>query len=239
VTKRRSDLLTAICGIIGPAILVTSFLINPAPPADYTTDQLRDFAIRHHNGIVLGGWLQGMGSLLIVLFTLALVHLANATHRLAGWITLLAGASILMVSLVEITFYLGAVKATESGDAASALASNNLIKAVQHVFLIAPALLLPLGFVLLGSNVLPRAFAYLSLAMGAALQVLGLLGLFNVLQPVIDILLIVQSFWFVAAAVALLVRGSEATATTARPLSVPLEDTESRTRSQSGGSGPI
>jgi hypothetical protein len=239
VTKRQSDLLTAACGIIGPAILVTSFLINPAPPADYTVDQLRDFAIRHHNGIVLGGWLQGMGSLLVVLFTLALVHLANATHRLAGWITLLAGASILMVSLVEIAFYLGAVKATESGDTTSALASNNLIKAVQHVFLIAPALLLPLGFVLLGSNVLPRAFAYLSLAMGAALQALGLLGLFNVLQPVIDVLLIVQSFWFVAAAVALLVRGSETTAATARPMSGSLEDTESQIRSQLGGSGPI
>jgi Domain of unknown function (DUF4386) len=218
VTTRQSHLLTAICGIIGPAILVASFVINPAPPANFTTSQLLDFAIRHHNSIVLGGWLQGMGSLLIVLFTLALVHLANATHRLAGWITLLAGASILMVSLVEITFYLGAVQATEDGDTASALASNNLIKAVQHVFLVAPALLLPLGFVLLGSNVLPRAFAYLSLAMGATLQVLGLLGLFNVLQPVVDVMLIVQSFWFVAAAVTLLIRGSRTVAaTSSRP----------------------
>jgi hypothetical protein len=108
-----------------------------------------------------------------------------------------------MVSLAEITFYLAAVQAVESGDTASGLASDNLIRAVQHVFLIAPALLLPLGFVLLGSNVLPRAFAYLALAMGATLQVFGLLGLFNVLQSVIDILLIVQSFWFIAAAVAL------------------------------------
>jgi hypothetical protein len=226
VSTRQSDTLTALCGIIGPVILVASFAINPAPPADFTTSQLRDFAIQHHNGIVFGGWLQGMGSLLIVIFTLALVHLANATHRLAGWITLLAGATILMVSLVEITFYLGVAQATEDGDTANALASNNLIKAVQHVFLIAPALLIPLGFVLLGSNVLPRAFAYLALAMGATLQVLGLLGLFNVLQPVIDVLLIVQAFWFVAAAVALLVRGSKATATTSGHPPVSREDTE-------------
>src|SRR6516165_322482 len=136
----KSRVLTALAGIIGPVILVASFVINPAPPADYTTSQLRDFAVRHHNGIVLGGWLQGMGSLLIVLFALALVHFANATHRLAGWVTLLAGASVLMVSLVEITFYLGAVQASEAGDIGAALASNNLIKAVQHVFLIAPAL---------------------------------------------------------------------------------------------------
>jgi hypothetical protein len=99
----NSRVPAALSGIIGPVILVASFLINPAPPADSTTSQLRDFAVRHHGGIVLGGWLQGMGSLLIVLFALALVHLANATHRLEGWVTLLAGASILMVSLVEIT----------------------------------------------------------------------------------------------------------------------------------------
>ena len=213
MSTRQSYILTALCGIIGPVILVASFIINRAPPSDFTVTQLRDFAIQHHNGIVLGGWLQGMGSLLIVLFALALVHFADATHRLAGWITLLAGATILMVSLVEITFYLGAVSATEMGDTPSALASNNLIKAVQHVFLIAPALLLPLGFVLLGSNVLPRGFAYLALAIGATLQIFGLLGLFNILQPVIDVLLIVQSFWFGAAAVTLLLRANKVAAT--------------------------
>ena len=209
----KSRGLAALSGIIGPVILVASFIINPAPPADYTPSQLRDFAVRHHNGIVLGGWLQGMGSLLIVLFALALVHFANATHRLAGWVTLLAGASVLMVSLVEITFYLGAVQATEAGDIGAALASNNLIKAVQHVFLIAPVLLLPLGVVLLGSDVLPRAFAHSALVMGATLQVLGLAGLFNALQSVIDVMLILQSLWFVAAAVTLLVRGSRPTST--------------------------
>jgi hypothetical protein len=189
-------------------ILVTSFTINPAPSAESTVSQLRDFAIQHHNSIVLGGWLQAMGSLLIVLFAIGLVHLAEATHRVAGWITLLAGATILMVSLVEVTFYLGAVQATESGDTASALASNNLIKAVQHIFLIAPALLLPLGFVLLGSDVLPQGFSYTALVLGGTLQVLGVLGLFFALQPVIDVVLIVQAVWFVGAAVALLMRGS-------------------------------
>jgi len=214
VSTRQSHILTALCGIIGPVILVASFVINPAPPADYSVTQLRDFALQHHNGIVLGGWLQGMGSLLIVLFAIGPVHLADATHRFAGWITLLAGATILMVSLVEVVFYLGAVQATEIGDVASALSSNNLIKAVQHVFLIAPALLLPLWFVLLGSNVLPRVFAYLALAMGATLQIFGLLGLFNILQPVIDILLIVQSCWFVAAAITLLIGARKAADTT-------------------------
>ncbi len=200
----RFRIAAGLCGIFGAVALVSSFIMNPAPPAEFTVSQLRDFAVQHHNGIVFGAWLQGMGSLLLVLFAIALVHLAGATHQFAGWVTLLAGATILMVSLVEITFYLGAVRAAEAGDLTSGMVSNALIKAVQHVFLIAPALLLPLGAVLLGAQILPRVFAYLALAIGATLQIFGLVGLFGVLQPVIDDVLIVQAIWFVAAGVALL-----------------------------------
>ena len=198
-------IVAGICGILGAVALVSSFLMNRAPPAGFSVAQLRDFATEHHNSIVFGAWLQGIGSMLLVLFAIALVHLAGATHQFAGWITLLAGATILMVSLVEITFYLGAVQSAEIGDLTSGAVSNALIKAVQHVFLIAPALLLPLGVVLLGSRVLPRAFAYLALAIGTTLQIFGLVGLLGVLQPVIDDVLIVQALWFVAAGFALMI----------------------------------
>ncbi|MGC2303732.1 hypothetical protein [Candidatus Binatus sp.] len=200
----RLRIVAGLCGIFGAIALVSSFIMNPAPPAEFTVSQLRDFAVQHHNGIVFGAWLQGMGSQLLALFAIALVHLAGATHQFAGWVTLLAGATILMVSLVEITFYLGAVQAAEAGDLTNGTVSNALIKAVQHVFLIAPALLLPVGAVLLGAQILPRVFAYLALAIGATLQIFGLVGLFGVLQPVIDDVLIVQAIWFVAAGVAVL-----------------------------------
>jgi hypothetical protein len=200
----RLRIVAGLCGIFGAIALVSSFVMNPAPPAEFTASQLRVFAVQHHNGIVFGAWLQGMGSLLLVLFAILLVHLAGATHQFAGWVTLLAGATILMVSLVEITFYLGAVQAAEAGDLTSGAVSNALIKAVQHVFLIAPALLLPLGAVLVGSMILPRVFAYLALAIGGMLQIFGLVGLFGVLQPIIDDVLIVQALWFVAAGVTLI-----------------------------------
>src|SRR5260221_14617767 len=114
MARTRFQILTALCGIVGPLILVASFAINPAPPVNATLAQLHDFAVQHPNTIVLGGWLQGIGSLLIVLFALGLVDLAGYMQRLAGWITLLAGTIILMVSLVEVTFYLGAAQAAES-----------------------------------------------------------------------------------------------------------------------------
>ena len=204
MSPRAPRIVAGLCGILGAVALLLSFVMNPAPPADFSSAQLRDFAVQHHTGIVFGAWLQGIGSILLVLFAIALVHLARATHQFAGWITLLAGTTIMMMSLVEITFYLGAVHAAEAGDLTSGTVSNALIKAVQHVFLIAPALLLPLGVVLLGSPVLPRTFAYLALAIGTTLQIFGLVGLFGVLQPIIDDVLVVQALWFVAAGVALM-----------------------------------
>ena len=216
--SRQSQLLVTLCGIIGPLILVASFVINPAPPPGSTIPDLRSFAVQHHTGIVLGGWLQGIGSLLIVVFAIGLVHLADAVNRLAGSVTLLSAAIIAMVSLVEVTFYLGAVQATEIGDTASALSSDNLRKAVQHVFLIAPALLLSVAFVLKGSQLLPRIFEHTALALGVTLQTLGLLGLFNVLQPVVDVVLMVQALWFVTAAIVLLLRtGNRVGATATAP----------------------
>lgn len=77
--------MTGLCGILGAVVLVTSFVINPTPPDNLTTSQLGEFARQHHSPIILGGWLQGIGSLLLVLFALALVHLAGlSTASLVG-----------------------------------------------------------------------------------------------------------------------------------------------------------
>ena len=47
------------------------------------------------------------------------------------------------------------------------------------MFLIAPPLLLPLGTVVLGSQLLPQAFGYTAVAFGVASIILGLAALFG------------------------------------------------------------
>jgi len=205
-TTRRFQLLGGLTGVVGPAILVGSFAMNPAPPPGLAVEALAAWARAREASILLGGWTQGIGSLLIVVFAFCLVEIRPGVSPLAERLTRLAGSVILMVSLTEITFYIAAAHAAATADAAVGLASAALIQAVQHVFLIAPALLLPLGVVLLRSRVLPRAFAFSGLALGATLQILGLVGLLAELQPVVDALLVVQSLWFVLAGVALAVR---------------------------------
>ncbi len=45
--SRNTYILAALSGIVGPVVLVASFIINPAPPASDTNAQLRDFALQH------------------------------------------------------------------------------------------------------------------------------------------------------------------------------------------------
>jgi hypothetical protein len=199
----RFRLLAGLCGIVGPLILVGSFAMNPAPPPGLSTAAVAAWAAPRAGVLLLGGWTQGIGSLLIVVFTLALVELGGAESGFAGRLTQLASATILAVSLLEVAFYLAAAQAIASGDVALGLLSGGLIKAVQHVFLIAPALLLPLGLVIMKTGVLARGFGYSALALGATLQGLGLAGVLWPMQPVVDAVLIVQSLWFVLAGMAI------------------------------------
>jgi len=206
---RPVRILAGLCGIAGPLILVSSFMINPAPPAGLAGAALVAWARPHKASLLLGGWMQGIGSLLMVIFCLAMIDAAGAANRLSGRLTQLAATTILCVSLIEVTFYLAAGSSIASGDMTLGLVSSGLIKAVQHVFLIAPALLLPLGFVLATTRLIGRLLAWSALLIGASLQGLGLAGIFMRLQPVIDVVLIVQAAWFVLAGLAFAIGRSE------------------------------
>jgi hypothetical protein len=199
--------LSALSGIIGVILLGISFAINPGPPANVTTAQLIAFANQNFTSILWGAWLQAVGPLLIVLFAFALVSLAGATTRLAGWMTMFGGAILMTVSLVEITLYMGTLYATTTK-----FVSLDLIHAVQHLYFIvaAPSLFLPLGAVLLGSAVLPRVFGYLALALGAAFAILGVVFLSSLTLPATVLASAgIQAFWWLAAAITLIVRSAK------------------------------
>ena len=99
-------LLTALCGIAGVIMLIISFSINPGPPSNATSAQLIAFGNQYYTSILWGSWLQAVGPLLSVLFAYAIVCLAGANTRLAGWMTMFGGTILMMVSLIEIVFYM-------------------------------------------------------------------------------------------------------------------------------------
>jgi hypothetical protein len=99
-----------------------------------------------------------------VIFVLALAHLAGARAGLAGRITTVACAAVLGVSLVyDVTVIAIAQSGALGGpQTTTAVAAYGLFAAVEHVFLLAPPLLLPLGLILLRTPLLPRPFAWLA-----------------------------------------------------------------------------
>jgi hypothetical protein len=205
MSTRLFRTLSALSGIVGAIMLITSFSINPGPPSNATSAQLIAFGNQYFTSVLWGAWLQAVGPLLSVLFAFAIVCLAGATTRLAGWMTLFGGTILMMVSLVEITFYMTALY---SNPATMGLISLDLIHAVQHLYFIvaAPALFLPLGFVILGSHVLPRVLGYLALVLGAAFAILGVASLFTLTLPAAILAFGgLQTLWWVAAAITLIV----------------------------------
>jgi hypothetical protein len=209
-SKRLFSILSGLSGIVGVILLALSFATAVAPPAGSTYAELVKFGQEHYRGILWGAWLQAVGPVLIVLFAFALVHLAGAAVRLAGWMTFFGATVLMMVSLIEITFY---ITALFPDPAVTPFISLRVISAVQHLYFMvaAPALFLPLGIVLVGSRVLPRVLGYLALLLAAAFAVLGVAFLLTLTLPArVTAFAGIQALWWLAAAITLIIQAGKA-----------------------------
>lgn len=209
ISTRRLARLSALAGLLGVVMISVSYRINAGPPeANPTAAQLMAFAATNHTQIVTGAYLQAVGTVLIIAFSLALVLLAEAASRYAGWLTFFGGLILVTTGLIETTFYLFTASATQ---ASTGFIGVELIHASQRLYFIvaAPAVFLPLGVVILASRAsrpLPRVYGYLALLLGAVFVLVGIVGLYLPLQTVIDTLGEVQGVWWLLATVTLLIR---------------------------------
>ena len=209
ISTRRFCMLSGLSGVAGVVLLIVSFAINNGPPPDPSSAELVKFGQQHFANILWGAWLQAVGPVLIVLFAFALVHLAGATLRLAGWMTFFGATVLMTVSLIETTFYISAMNLDP---AIMPSISLRLIYAVQHLYFIvaAPALFLPLGIVLVSSRILPRVFGYLALVLAACFATLGVVFLLHITLPgPVTAFAGVQALWWLAAAITLIVRSGK------------------------------
>ena len=210
---RRATAWAAVSGVAGTCMLGISFAINTGPPGGATGAQLTAFGQQHYDAISWGAWLQAVGPVLIAVFALAIVVLAGATARLGGWMTLFGTATLMTVSLIEITGYIGTLQPSPATMFGTSLA---LIHSVQHLYFIvaAPAVFLPLGLIILGSAVLPRILGYLAIVLAAGYALAGVLTLLDLTVPAaVQISAgVVPALWWLAAAGTLLIRAREPSA---------------------------
>jgi len=210
-------LLAATAGFGGAVALGASCGLLPhPPPPTATVAELTHYAAAHPHVMLAAAWLEGTGTLLQVTFVLALAHLAGARAGLAGKIITVACATVLGVSLVyDVMLIAIALSATlGSPQTTTAVVAYSLFAAVEHVFLIALPLLLPLGLILLRTPLLPRAFAWLAVILGALGPVLGLAarltGTASNNGPAgaaINALLAAQGLWIAVSSITLLTDG--------------------------------
>jgi hypothetical protein len=204
-SERSFCILSGLSGVTGVVLLIVSFAINSGPPPDATSADLVRFGQQNYANILWGAWLQAVGPVLIVLFAFALVHLAGATQRHAGWMTLFGATTLMTVSLLEITFYISALFPDPTVLPSISL---RVISAVQHLYFIvgAPTLFLPLGIVLVRSRILPRVFGYLALILATTFAVLGAVFMLRLTLPgPVTAFAGVQALWWLAAATTLII----------------------------------
>jgi hypothetical protein len=208
-SRRKFCVLSGLSGITGVVLLIVSFTINSGPPPGATGSELVRFGQQYYAAVLWGAWLQAVGPVLIVLFAFALVQLAGATLRLAGWMTFFGATALMTVSLIEITYYISALFPDPEIMPAVSL---RVIFAAQHLYFIvaAPALFLPLGIVLLSSHILPRVFGYLALVLAATFASLGAGFMLRLTLPgSVTAFAGVQALWWLAAAITLVARSGK------------------------------
>jgi hypothetical protein len=213
MSERATRALAAICGITGVLMLTAHFLIpGNIPPDSASLSRIATFAREHRDVILISAWLQVTGAILYVTFILAIVHLAGAGQRFAGRIVALAAAILVGLTLLDSAMIISAVQSAAHGQDETLRVSFDLIggpgnDAIGRSFLIAPAILLPLGFVILQTRLLPRSYGWIAIGFGAVSQALGLLGLFSKVgfADVNPAVLGFENLWLIAVAVTLLV----------------------------------
>ena len=205
MSSRSSRLAAALCGFLGFAALGIYYSVPfPLPPPNATLDQLIADLHGYQNTIFFDAWLLATGSLLQVVFAIALVYLAGAANRFWGIFTILAATAILSVSLFDAAFTIAAVEAAANGHPATSLVCFDLTNSMRHLFLLAPSLFLPLGAVLFSARLLPRPLAYSALALGIAFELLGLATFYShAAEVAIVAVLIAQELWMLSASITL------------------------------------
>src|SRR5438045_1957876 len=138
MSAQLSRTLVGLCGIFGTILLGLYFGVGFSVglaqlTSSATTDQVVSVATRYHTLWYLGTWLQATGSLLSVIFFLALVQRAGATTRLAGVLAIVGSAVLLAVVLIEGVFTIDLAQATANGHQSTSLTSFDLMTVFTYI----------------------------------------------------------------------------------------------------------
>jgi len=204
----RMSRLILLGGVGGVVALVAHVAILPSRPALGATQSQFMRLASHHNALFASAWLDGIGSILLILSAVAIAHFAGAGGTFLGRIVQVAGAAVIAMSLVSDALVVTIAQAGTVGDGATIRTAYSLLTAADYVYPFAnPFWLSALGAIVLATRVLPRVFGYLALALGAAELVGGLAKLYSdAANNVANHFFLAVLAWVLAASITLAIR---------------------------------
>ena len=202
--------VAAACGLAGPLALTVYFgapALMAWPFSGTSANQLRAYVLGHQTLFYAGAWFQVTGTLLSVVFFLAIVQLSGSTARLSGLLVIVASTALLSLVLVEAALLVAVPSAAAAGDTATMVTTFDLSNGTfVRVFPLAPASItyMALGAVIVGSGLLHRWLGVSAIGLGIAFELSGVLAVISGIGLIVTIVLSAgQELWVVAAAIAM------------------------------------
>jgi hypothetical protein len=210
---QRLRILGALAGIAGP-VLLAAYFITPVlvgwPFAGESAGKLTAYANAHRLLFYLGGWLQATGALLSIVFILVLLQQSGARRTLAGSATLIGCAALLSVVAVEAALLEAVPVAAANGDHATVATAFTLSNGVfVRIYPLAPAPLVfaGIGFALMQTTILPRAFGQSAVLIAGLFLIAGFAAVFGKAGLILaTVMSAAEAIWIPAAAIAYSVR---------------------------------
>ena len=201
----------AIWVLLGVPLIIAGFAVNPGPSTSDTTSQLVAYGHDHQTALTVGGWLQVTGTVLTVIFAISIVVFARRASTLQGVLVFFGSTILVVVGLSELTAY----KVLATGHVSTVRAAVDVISGVQlgYSIVAAPVIFGALGYLVLETEILPKAFGYSALGLGLIFWVCGLITVITSIQGFINVLSGVQALWWLSAGVFIAVRGMSSVAT--------------------------
>lgn len=213
MSSRLTSRFVAISSVAAAMGLVGHFVVAP-PPSSYTSSTALEAAARHHEALVTDAWLDGIGSMLLIVTLIGVVELSGLASTLAGRLVLLGGAATVAHSLLSDSLVIASAQIWAAGDGALAIGMLQVAHAADYAYPVVNIFWASaLGLVVLRSKVLPAVFGYVALAFSAVELVGGLAALYSeAVNSVINPFFLVMVVWGVAAGVVLAIRSTRTNA---------------------------
>lgn len=199
----------ALAGVVSVVMLVVHSVILGSLPTDGSSQTaVLKWLNGHHTVVLSSAWLDGIGSILLVVTVYAMVRLIRPEADFTGQLASRMATIVIALSLVTDAALIAATHAARAGHGGPASALFNLAYGIDFVFPLANCLWLPaLGVLVLRSAVLPRGFGHAAVVVGVAEFVVGTAALFSPAAAAANnVVFIALLVWMLAGSIGLAVR---------------------------------